>query len=47
MAFGWMGVVASAATGQDAGASYGTMAALTGITCAVIGVVANRLWRLG
>ena len=47
MAFGWMGVVASAATSQDAGAAYGTMAALTGITCAVIGVVANRLWRLG
>ena len=47
MAFGWMGVVASAATGQDAGAAYGTMAALTGITCALIGVVANRLWRLG
>jgi len=32
--------------GQDAGAAYGMMATLTGITCAVIGVVANRLWRL-
>lgn len=47
MVFGWMGAVASGATGHDAGAAYGTMAALTGITCAVIGVVANRLWRLG
>lgn len=45
MAFGWMGVIANAATAQDAGAAYGTMATLTGITCAVIGVVANRLWR--
>ena len=45
MAYGWMGAVASGAAGQDAGAAYGTMATLTGITCAVIGVVANRLWR--
>ena len=45
MAFGWMGTIAHAATAQDAGAAYGTMATLTGITCAVIGVVANRLWR--
>ena len=45
MAFGWMGTIANAATAQDAGAAYGTMATLTGITCAVIGVVANRLWR--
>ena len=44
MAYGWMGAVASGASGQDAGAAYGTMATLTGITCAVIGVVANRLW---
>jgi DNA-binding XRE family transcriptional regulator len=44
MAYGWMGAVASGAGGQDAGAAYGTMATLTGITCAVIGVVANRLW---
>ena len=42
MAYGWMGAVASGAAGQ--GAAYGTMATLTGITCAVIGVVANRLW---
>jgi DNA-binding XRE family transcriptional regulator len=47
MAFGWIGTVESGATGQDAGAAYGTMATLTGITCAVIGVVANRLWRRG
>jgi DNA-binding XRE family transcriptional regulator len=47
MWFGWMGAIASAATGQDAGAAYGTMATLSGITCAVIGVVANRLWRPG
>jgi transcriptional regulator with XRE-family HTH domain len=45
MAFGWMGTIANAATAQDAGAAYGMMATLTGITCAVIGVVANRLWR--
>jgi len=45
MAYGWMGGVASGAAGQDA--AFGTMATLTGITCAVIGVVANRLWRLG
>jgi DNA-binding XRE family transcriptional regulator len=44
MAFGWMGAAGSAA--QDGGASFGMMATLTGITCAVIGVVANRLWRL-
>lgn len=44
MVFGWMGAVASAASGHDAGAAYGTMATLTGMTCAVIGVVANRLW---
>ena len=47
MAFGWMGVVDAGAAGQDAGAAYGTKATLTGITCAVIGVVANRLWRPG
>jgi transcriptional regulator with XRE-family HTH domain len=45
MVFGWMGTIANAATAQDAGAAYGTMATLTGITCAVIGVIANRLWR--
>jgi len=45
MVFGWMGTIANAATAQDAGAAYGIMATLTGITCAVIGVVANRLWR--
>ena len=44
--FGWTGVVAGGAT-SDAGASYGTMATLTGITCAAIGLVANRLWRPG
>ena len=46
-AFAYFSVATSPNTAAEAGAAYGLIGLLAGLSCAIIGTVSNRYWRAG